>query len=106
MLARNRILTVLLTASYLLAVSGSALFHRHHGDEHHEQHRPGVAASDGDEHGECAVCQFMAQKPAPIADVAPVGLSMLVQELAVLPPESGVVGVFLAWQSRAPPISA
>ena len=75
MLVRSRKLTVLTAASYLLAVTASALFHNHdgHGDE---QPRPGVSASHGADDHDCSVCQFLAQKPAPTADVAPVGPSL------------------------------
>lgn len=105
MLARNRIRTVLFAACYLLAVSASALFHHHDGDQD-ESHRPGVAASHGEGQDECSVCQFLAQKPAPMAEVEPVESGTLVQELAAPSPESAMSGVFSAWQSRAPPAFA
>jgi hypothetical protein len=106
MLARNRIRTLLIAASYLLAVSASALFHHHHDCDHDESHRPGVAASHCEGQDECSVCQFLAQKPAPMAEVAPADLGTLVQELAASSPESATCGVFNAWQSRAPPAFA
>ena len=105
MLLRNRIRTVLIAACYLLAVSASALFHHHDGD-HDESHRPGFAASHCESSDECSVCQFLAQKPAPMAEVTPVGSGTLVQELAASSPESAECGVFSAWQSRAPPAFA
>jgi hypothetical protein len=106
MLVRNGILTVLTTASYLLAISASALFHEHHGHDD-EQTRPGVSASPAaDEEHDCSVCQFLAQKPAPVADVAPVGSGSLVEDVAALAPASADRDVVAAWHSRAPPVFA
>jgi hypothetical protein len=105
MLAQNRKLTVFLATSYLLAVTTCALFHNHH--EHDgEQSRPGVSAAHASEDDDCSVCQFLAQKPAPVAVVAPVGVSTMVQDVAAPSPARVVRIVFTAWQSRAPPLSA
>lgn len=106
MLVQNRLLTVLTTASYLLAVSVSALFHEHHGHDD-EQSRPGVSASQADdaEH-DCSICQFLAQKPAPVAHVAPVSSSLLVGDLAAAAPVIADRDVVPAWHSRAPPVFA
>jgi hypothetical protein len=105
MLVRSRKLTVFTAASYLLAISASALFHEHKccGDV---QPRPGVSAAHGGEDHDCSVCQFLAQKPAPAADVAPVGPTLRAQELPAASPVCGVSGVFSAWHSRAPPAIA
>lgn len=106
MFVRNRLLTVLTTAGYLLAISASALFHEHHGHDD-EVSRPGVSASHAcDEEHDCSVCQFLAQKPAPAADVAPVGSGSLVQDVAMPPPASAESDSFTAWHSRAPPVFA
>jgi hypothetical protein len=102
MWARNRQLTILTAASYLLAITASAPFHTHGGHDG-EQRRPGVSAShDSDGHG-CSVCQFLAQKPAPSADVAPVGISALVQDAVAAVSACISADVFAAWNSRAPP---
>jgi hypothetical protein len=105
MFPRNRRLTVLVAAGYLLAVSASALFHNHHG---HGQSlpRPGISASHSADNHHCSVCQFLAQKPAPVADVAPARLSTLVHEVAAAAPVCAIGGVFTAWHSRAPPVLA
>ena len=105
MLARNRTLTVLTTASYLLAITASALFHNHHGHGK-EDSCPGASAAHSTEGHDCSVCQFLAQKPAPVADVAPESASTLVQEVAAPAPACPVRGVFTAWHSRAPPVVA
>ena len=72
MLIRSRKLTVFMAASYLLAITASALFHEHKGCGG-GQSCPGVAAAHGCADHDCAVCQFLAQKPAPVVAVAPVG---------------------------------
>jgi hypothetical protein len=97
-------LTLLTLASYLLAVSVSALFHEHH---HHDedQPRPGVSAAHGDDGHECSICQFLAHKPAPAADVAPVGVSSPVHELLTAAPACVVRAIVTAWHSRAPPFA-
>jgi hypothetical protein len=101
----SRILTVLTAASYLLAVSASALFHDHN-DHHKDQPRPGESGSHISDGHDCSVCQFLAQKPAPIAEIAPVGSSARVQEVVALAPAHVVGGIFAAWHSRAPPVLA
>ena len=106
MLMRSRKLTVLLAAGYLLAVTASAPFHNHNGRGEEQPPRPGVSASHFAEHGACSVCQFLAQKPAPAAALAPVSASALVQEVAAWAPRCAEVGVFTAWRSRAPPAAA
>jgi hypothetical protein len=105
MRTRQRTIAVVAVVSYLLAITVSPLFH-HHGDHHESdagQPPPGVSASHSDDDHDCAVCQFLAQKPAPAADVAPIGLSTLVQEVAAGEPVCTFPGVFAAWHSRAPP---
>ena len=78
MWARKSRLTILLTANYLLAVTTSGLFHDH-GDHDEDQQRPGASASHlGDGH-DCPVCQFLAQKPVPVALIAPVDSGRLAQ---------------------------
>ena len=105
MWARSRQLTILTAASYLLAVTASALFHNHGGHDD-EQHRPGVSASHWADGHKCSVCQFLAQKPAPAADAAPVSLSTLVQDAVAAAPVRVAADVFTAWNSRAPPVLA
>ncbi len=102
MRARNPRLTVFTTASYLLTIVGAALFHDHHHGE--EQHGPGVSASHATGGHECSVCQFMAQKPAPAADITPVSASAPVSEVLAVAPACAVRGVFAAWHSRALPL--
>jgi hypothetical protein len=121
---KNRWVSVLVAAGYLLAVSTASLFH-HHADRDggeccHEQspshgamddHSPcSQAPSDhspgslGDNH--CSVCQFLAQKPAPTAEVVSETPGALVQEAFMPPPARIAVGVFSAWHSRGPPAFA
>jgi hypothetical protein len=102
---RSRKLSILTAASYLLVVMFSALFHDHH-DHGRGPSRPGVAASHLADDHDCSVCQFLAQKPAPAAVVAPQIASTLVQELAAPAPSCPVPSAFTAWQSRAPPAVA
>jgi hypothetical protein len=107
MRTREGTFAVMTAASYLLAITGSALFHHHHGDHHDRvaacDPRPGVSASHSEDDHDCSVCQFLAQKPAPAAVAAPVELSTLVQEVAAAEPACVFFGVFTAWRSRAPP---
>ena len=103
--ARSRTLSVLTAVSYLLTITASALFHNHHG--HGEApSRPGVSASSAAEDSDCSVCQFLAQKPAPAAQLAAEIASVLVQDVAAASPIVAVQGAFTAWQSRAPPAIA
>ena len=124
MRALSRKLTVLTAAGYLLAVSTASLFHHHadqdgggcchgqslaHGalDDHSppskvpSDHSPG-SLSDSN----CSVCQFLAQKPAPVALIAPVDSGTLVQGVAEPAPVRVVAVLFTAWHSRAPPVPA
>ena len=105
MLVRNRRLAVLTAAGYLLAITASGLFHNHKGCGG-QRSRPGVSAAQQAGDHDCSVCQFLAQKPAPVANVAPVSLSSLVEDVAVAEPACAVVGAFSAWHSRAPPALA
>ena len=105
MFVRSHKLTVLTAASYLLAITASGLFHNHEGCGH-ERPLPGVSAAHGGDHHDCSVCQFLAQKPAPAANVAPVGASLRAQEVTAAAPVCAVSGVFSAWHSRAPPAVA
>jgi hypothetical protein len=105
MLVQSRKLKVFTAASYLLAITASALFHNHHG--HGEgQPQPGVSTAHSSDEHDCSVCQFLAQKLAPVACVAPVGVSALVQEVAAPAAASAVRVIFAAWHSRAPPVLA
>ncbi len=105
---RNRATTVFFTAAYVLAVSGSALFHDHsscdHGDDDHA--RAGVSASHLSEAHDCSVCQFMGQKQAPVDEVVAVVSAPLVQRIVGSSPLDVEAVVFSAWRSRAPPMSA
>jgi hypothetical protein len=105
MLAHSRKLTVFTAASYLLAITGSSLLHDHSG--HGEaQPRPGVSAAHSADGHDCSVCQFLAQKPAPVAPVAPATSGVLVEEVAAPAPVCVAWGVLTAWHSRAPPLPA
>ena len=108
MLSRNRILTVLTTAAYLLVVSGSALFHNHHDDCDHgeDHHRPGVSGSHFADDHDCLVCQFLAQKPAPAAEITTSSSSPLVQNVFAPALPHAANDLFSAWHSRAPPAFA
>ena len=105
-MVRRRGFTVLTAAGYLLAISASALFHDHHQHPGEDQPRPGVSVAHSTDEHDCSICQFLAQKPAPAAEVAPVSLSTLVEDVASPAPVRTVGGVFTAWHSRAPPIFA
>jgi hypothetical protein len=102
---RNRSLTVFTAASYLLAVTASALFHHHDGHEE-EPSRPGASASHYGESEDCSVCQFLAQKPVPVVIAAAVTPPTPVAEVAAQPPVRVVGGVLIRWRSRAPPLPA
>jgi hypothetical protein len=105
MLVRSRRLTVLMLASYLLAITAPALFHEHKSCGS-QRSRTGVSAAHHGQDHDCSVCQFLAQKPAPVAVVAPVSLSSLVEDVVVVVQVCAVSGVFSAWHSRAPPAIA
>jgi hypothetical protein len=118
---KNRWVSLLVAAGYLLAVSTASLFH-HHADQdgggcHHEQSlshsasdghssRPNAPSPCPSDDSNCSVCQFLAQKPAPTAEVVPVTAGVLVQEVFSPPPARITVGVFSAWHSRGPPAFA
>jgi hypothetical protein len=108
MRARSPRLAALTTVIYLMAVCGSALFHEHHDrpGSGEDPARQGVSASCSDDDHECSICQFLAQKPAPAAVIAPVDLSSLVQDVAAPTAVRAAPAVFTAWHSRAPPASA
>jgi len=103
MRTRHRLRTILVAASYLLAVGMSALRHCHHGHAASEP-RPGLSAAHADDEHECPICQFLAQKPAPLALVAPVTMGQLVQDVMAVAPAGAAADVFAAWHSRAPPL--
>ena len=128
----NRWVSVLVAAGYLLAVSTASLFHHHTNRDnggccHGQSFARGASASDhhcesGDhsprpntpsapapcpsDNSHCPVCQFLAQKPAPTAEVVPVTTGVLVQEAFSPPPARIAVVVFSAWHSRGPPAFA
>ncbi len=106
MLQQKRLLSLLLTTGYLLVVVTSARFHHH--DKHDEDQplRSGFAASHADDEHDCSVCQFLAQKPAPLTIAAAAELGNLVQNVAAPSPPLCFSVLFSAWQSRAPPVSA
>ncbi len=102
MQARKRIFSTATAVGYLLTVTVSALFHSHNCCGRPAS-RPGVYASHcADEH-DCSVCQFLAQKPAPTAEVSPVDVGSPVEEVVAAAPLGAVGDVFSAWHSRAPP---
>lgn len=103
---RNRFLTIFLTISYLLVVGVSARFHHHCEHDEDQPSRPGFAASHAEKDHDCSVCQFLAQKPAPLATVAPADISNLVQNVVSPVPPCFLGTLFSAWQSRAPPAFA
>jgi hypothetical protein len=106
MCLRNRALTALLAASYMLAVTTSTLFHSHGDHDEDQPPRPGVSAAHPEHDHDCSVCQFLAQKPAPVVLVTPVSLGAPVQDVAVPAPACPVARVFATWHSRAPPVPA
>jgi hypothetical protein len=123
---KNRLVSLLLAAGYLLAVSAASLFHDHAdpgcGDCSHSQSSAHKASShchpgDSDDHPQspknpsqcpadgshCSVCQFLAQKPAPTAELPTAASGTLVQQAFAAPPARIQAGVFSAWHSRGPP---
>ena len=122
MLAKNRTFSVLTSFGYVLTITVSALFHNHSGNEGghcgcHAGASTKSLACDCDAHGEgrsypvapadgstdCPVCQFLAQKPAPAAELPPPRLESMVEEAVAPVPARVARGVFTAWRSRAPP---
>jgi hypothetical protein len=65
-----------------------------------------AAASHASEVDSCPVCQFLSHKPAPTAEITPVGFGELVAAAASPALPLASVGFFSAWQSRAPPCFA
>ena len=113
----------LVAAGYLFVIAAAPLFHNHAdsgggcGHSHTAaEHDSAACPHDGDsshrslprpsDGRHCPVCQFLAQTSAPAAEVATEGDGLLVQELASPAPRCAAVGVFSAWQSRAPPCFA
>jgi hypothetical protein len=118
---KNRWVSLLVAAGYLLAVSAASLFHHHadqdgggcchaqssaHGAPDDHSPRPSAPSPCPSDNSHCSVCQFLAQKPAPTAEVAPVTAGVLVQEAFLPPPAHVTAGVFSAWRSRGPPAFA
>jgi hypothetical protein len=126
---KNRLVSMLRAAGYLLAVGAASLFHNHAapgcGDCSHSQSSPHEASSDcrhgdSDNHPQppknpsqcptdgshCSVCQFLAQKPAPTAELPTAASGILVRETFAAPPARMQAGVFSAWHSRGPPTLA
>jgi hypothetical protein len=121
---KSRWISVLVAAGYLLVVSTASLFHHHadqdgggccHGqslgygasDDHSPCSKPpSIPSSPPSDDNNCSVCQFLAQKPAPTAEVVAVTAGVLVQEAYLPPPAHSSVGVFSAWHSRGPPALA
>jgi hypothetical protein len=126
---KSRWVSLLVAVGYLLAVGTAPLFHNHsiqggdqccHGHSlthedstecHHDGQcsaptGPKVPASCPTDDSNCSVCKFLAQKPAPTAEVVLANAGTLVQETVFPTPASVTVGVFSAWHSRAPPAFA
>lgn len=132
MRTRKRELAVLVASGYVFVAIAAGLFHNHvrhegSGCEGHQSARTtacngsSACGHDAHDHGhhdstaplhcpaddsDCLVCQFLAQKPAPVADIAPVAPSRLLYEVAIAEPSRSIGGVFSAWHSRAPPTLA
>ena len=128
MLAKNRTFSVLTSFGYVLTITVSALFHNHGGNEvghigchsgactkslacdcdaHDEDRSSPAAPADGStDCGDCLVCQFLAQKPAPAAELPPPTIESMVEEAVASAPARVASGVFSAWRSRAPPSAA
>ena len=129
---RNRRPTVLVAAGYAFVATAAGLFHNHvrqkdvgcgshnrscaiardgssscRHDTHHDGHRgPSDPIQCPADDSNCLVCQFLAQKPAPVAEVAPVASFLLLHAVAVIGSSRSISGVFAAWHSRAPPALA
>jgi hypothetical protein len=122
---KNRRFSLLSAIGYALIVVGAPLFHNHSisdGDgcslavQHRSDERsPDVDSSAAEEiavvahssEGEsCPVCQFLANKPAPAAEITPVASGELVESVALAALPSPAAAFFSAWQSRAPPCFA
>jgi hypothetical protein len=128
---RSRRLTAAVAAGYVLALATAALVHNHAGydvpsggccgshrladnhaaDDSHSSHENGCPAPAAPDRrpaqdSNCAACQFLAQKPAMLTVVAPTASAAMVEDVAVASASRANVGVFSAWQSRAPPAFA
>jgi hypothetical protein len=124
---RNRCVASFVAVGYLLTVTAASLFHNHPpvargaccheqstADEHHgssHDHQPhhktpkspsGCPADDG----RCSVCQYLAHKPAPTAEVALAASGILIQAVLAPPPVRLAASVFSPWHSRGPPTLA
>ena len=128
MLARNRTFSVLTSFGYVLTITVSVLFHNHGGNKGgycgrhseactkslvydcnvHDEDRSCPVAPDhrSTDCGDCPVCQFLAQKPAPAENVPPPTLESMVEEAVAPAPARVTSGVFSAWRSRALPSAA
>jgi hypothetical protein len=129
---KNRWFSSLVAVGYMLTVTTASLFHNHaahdgdgcchgrsltheapadcrHGAPDRDSPRPNAPKAPGEcpsDSGNCPVCHFLSQKPAPAAAVAAVSMGTLVHEVSSPAPVCIVVGVFSAWHSRAPPVFA
>jgi hypothetical protein len=128
---KNRWLSIAVAVGYVLTITTASLFHNHtdHGDGcchgrslahaaskdcHHGEsgtdtagrNAPKTPAQCPSDDGHCSVCHFLGHKPAPAAEVAAVVSGALVQEVSSPISACVIVGVFSAWQSRAPPCFA
>jgi hypothetical protein len=132
MRAKNRVLSVLTTTGYVLVITLSALFHDHtghyggccgksgesptvvgdetgtchHGTHDESRHAPVSLKRCPTDDTKCPVCQFLAQKPAPVDPIASVTSAERVEEVVGIAPACSSAGVFTAWHSRAPPAIA
>ncbi|MBN1395570.1 MAG: hypothetical protein JW959_11145 [Pirellulales bacterium] len=123
MLAKNRIFIALVSFGYLLTITVSALFHTHgdggnaracRGESCAASHstdcgvpgeeRPRPKSPGDCEH--CPVCQFLAQQPAPPAELPPPEIEAAVDEIVESAPVAAFLGATTAWWSRGPPSRA
>ena len=124
MLTRNRAISVLTSIGYVLTITVAALFHDHGGNGgygclcpagwdtqspaadcagHNGSRSPPVAPAHHSSNDHCAVCQFLAQKPAPAEDLPPPTIETTVEAVVESAPARTASVVFSAWRSRAPP---
>jgi len=127
-LARHNPIRLLLLGYYVLAVTASPWFHSHghslaeprcaasvcehvgflagcdEGPKHPADapHSPPLSPSHGDQN--CPVCEFLIQKPVPLAASDAVQYAAPVQELVLGEPVAAVAPIPPTWHVRAPPV--
>lgn len=124
---KHRVLSALLLATYVVASSASGLWHRH-GEvacpssvsrcDHHHDHTcdsqavadaqsrgpaRGASVSASQQHDDCAVCRFLAQRVVSVAPPVIEDRGTLATLLSMTGPDRPSPGLGRTTQARAPP---